>query len=255
MATDPKCVLITGCGRGLGKELLKVYARLGYQIIGVDLGYEPELARHYPQADLRRLDLSDQLQIRELVSSLIKDGPLPDLVVLSVAVHEEDNSTSIDWESFQRTIAVNMGSVFLLLALLMPALQKPCTFIFCSSGVIIFPNPSYLGYFVSKLAVTRVFDLFAFRYARRGFRFKSVILGPLKSEMLEMSAPAKGIVKVLRNLTTGNFQELAAKIVAFAESPKRRLYYRRSSAVVLWVARAVQRLLPQRFRVYQIRVG
>ena len=131
------------------------------------------------------------------------------------------------------------------------SIQKIAIFVFCSSGVIIFPNPTNLGYYLSKLSVTKAFDHFSNRYNQYGFRFKSVILGPMHSIMLRNSRPPGFIVGLLRKITTGNIDEAASKIISFIETPKKRMYYLKSSAIILWVARILQNILPLSKRFYQ----
>ena len=248
-----KNVLITGAASGLGLELAKAYAARGDRVISLDKNIETSLSRNIPQIEFKEIDIADHERSAAFISSLKDNRELPDIVIFNAAIHAIDNDPFIDFDTLQNTMDTNMMSVFNFLARIMPELAKPCTFVFCGSGVVIFPNPAYLGYYLSKLAVTSAFDLFSSRYTEHGMRFKSVILGPLASPMLERSKQPAGLTKILRDFTTGRVEILVPKIIRFADGPGKRLYYRKASAVVLWTARIIQSILPMRFKVYKAR--
>lgn len=246
-------VLITGTSQGIGKELLGKYVDMGMQVIAVDR--QPTLlsvTEAYPTVLFRQADIADESVVDELIASLVAEGLLPDICIFNAAVHEIDNEPYIDYAILRKVIGIDMLSTLKFLSLLMPQLNRPATFVFCSSGVVIFPNPACLGYFLSKLAVTKVFDIFSDRYASCGFRFKSVILGPVKTDMLHQSRDPTGLVRFLRDLITGTPEMAAERIVTFIKGPRQHLHYRFSSAVILWGARFVQSMLPSSRKLYQV---
>jgi len=251
--SDITRVLITGTSRGIGKELLKLYSHLGVQVIAIDKVSDPDLVSINSSAVFQELDISNESAVENFVAFLANNDIIPDVVIFNAAIHEVDNELFIDYNLLRLVLEVNFFSTLKFLSCLMPILNKPTTFVFCSSGVIIFPNPSNLGYFLGKLAITRVFDLFSHRYANCGFRFKSVILGPIESDMLRDSRPPKNFVRFLRDMTTGTPYIAAQKIVKFVNSPFRRMYYRPLSAFVLWSARLVQALLPASYKAYNVK--
>lgn len=246
-----RTVLITGACGELGTALARVYLERGDTVIGADLADPPpDLAafdrfRHY------RVDLTDREDLARFVASLSAGGGLPQIVICNAALHADDNTPFLDFDLLLRVMDVNLLAVLHLLSLLMPILAGPCVFVYCGSGVVIFPNPGRLGYYLGKLGATKTFDLFSYRYARRSFTFKSIVLGPLASPMLDGSQPPNDLAAWLRRLTTGEVDSAARRIAFFVDRPGRRLYFRKTSMMVLWTARLVQRLLPQRLRVYQ----
>ena len=246
-------VLITGTSRGIGKELLQLYASRNVSVLALDIVDDPEFIELYPNAMFRLVDISKESEVEDVVSFMFESNIVPDVFIFNAAVHDTDNEPFIDYALFRKVIEIDLMSTLKFISCLMPRLNKPTTFVYCSSGVVIFPNPSSLGYFLGKLAVTRVFDIFSYRYAGCGFRFKSVILGPIASNMLRDSRKPPGIVGFLRDMTTGTPKIAAAKIIKFIDNPRRRMYYRRLSAVLLWVARFIQAALPQSLRPYSVK--
>ena len=242
-------ILITGASHGLGLELAALFTAQDNEIIAISKHQHDSI--RFPKTTSKSLDIADKEAVRKVLAELTEAGMLPDIVIFNAAIHLPDNDPFIDFQRFSDVIDVNMMSVFNFLACLMPALSKPVTFVFCSSGAIIFPNPAYHGYYLSKLAVTKTFDHFADRYARLGFRFKSVVLGPMHSRMLDDSQPPAGIVRFLRDATTGNYKDAAAKISRFIEKPGKRMYCGKASACILWLGRIAQRLLPRALKFYQ----
>lgn len=246
-------VLITGTSQGIGKKLLEKYVHMGMQVIAVDR--QPTLlsvTEAYPTVLFRQADIADESAVEELIASLVVEELLPDICIFNAAVHEIDNEPFIDYAILRKVIGIDMLSTLKFLSLLMPQLNRPATFVFCSSGVVIFPNPAYLGYFLSKLALTKVFEIFSDRYASCGFRFKSVILGPIKTDMLQQSRNPTGLVRFLRALITGTPEMAAERIVAFVTGPRQHLHYRFSAAAILWGARFVQSMFPSFLKVYQV---
>jgi short-subunit dehydrogenase len=214
---------------------------------------DPNLADICAKAIFRQVDITNETAVEDLVTSLAAENLLPDIYIFNAAIIDVDNSPFVEYVKLRKVLEIDMFSTLKFLSCLLPRLNKPATFVFISSGVVIFPNPSNLGYFLGKLAVTRVFDLFSYRYNSFGFRFKTVILGPIACGMLKESRTPEGFVGYLRNVTTGTPEMAAVKIVSFAKNSRRRMYYCRSSAVILWISCFVQAILPSSLKVYQVK--
>ena len=246
-------VMITGTSRGLGRALLTEYSLSGTRIVAVDKCDDTYLRSQHPNVRFEIIDITDRSAMKRLIETLAESNELPNTVIFSAAIHTTDYDTFIDYQTLADTINVDMMSVLSVISLVMPLMNGSGTFIFCSSGVVIFPNLDSLGYYMSKLAVTKAFDHLADRYSQTGFRFKSAILGPLHSDMLTESARPSGIVGLLRDLTTGDLDIAAKKIVKLHRCNSKRMYYTRRSAVILWLARIIQTVLPQKWKVYRIK--
>lgn len=250
-----KNILITGVNGAVGKALRQKFLREGYCVLGLDSkDAEPEENQQNSPYHFFRTDISDPKAVRDLVLLMKEKNLLPHTLILAAAVHLEDNAPYPDVQAFSESVNVNILGNMILLSEFMPVLEKNAVFIFLGSGVIYFPNPAYLGYFSSKIVITRIFDLFNSRYYSQGFLFKSIILGPLQSPMLSKSTPPSGIARFLRDLTTGSIDELSEKIFLFSENKKKRLYYRKLSMIVLWLSWIAQFLLPPKFKFYQVRL-
>lgn len=249
-----KCVLITGATRGIGEALLKHHAGRGDAVIAV--GRRPNRGAKEPFNNVKyyTLDVADRSSVKSFLDELLSGGQFPDIVYFNAGLHDTDNDVYLDFSVFSDVIDVNMMSVFHFLSICMPRISKPCMFVYISSGSTIFPNPSCIGYFVSKLGVTKAFDHFAYRYASLGFSFKTVVLGPIQTDLLANSPRPPGLAGLLREMTTGNVDELAPRIAKFTESSGNRMYYRKSSIVIYWIARVAQWFLPSRYKLYQARV-
>ena len=249
-----KSILITGTTRGIGEALLKHHVGRGDAVIAVDRRPHKGAKEPFNNVKHYTLDISDRSSVKSFLDELLSGGQFPDIVYFNAGLHDADNDVYLNFSAFSEIIDVNMMSVFHFLSICMPRISKPCIFVYISSGVTIFPNPSCIGYFVSKLGVTKTFDHFAYRYASLGFAFKTVVLGPVQTDLLANSPRPPGLVGLLREMTTGNVDELTPRIVKFTESSGKRMYYRKSSMIILWIARIAQWLLPSRYKLYQARV-
>ena len=245
--------MITGTSRGLGRALLTEYSLAGTRIVAVDKRDDAYLRAQYPDVRFEIADINDRSAMKRLIESLVASNELPGTVIFSAAIHTTDYDTFLDYQTLADTININMMSVLSIISLVMPVMNGSGTFIFCSSGVVIFPNPESLGYYMSKLAVTKAFDHLADRFSQTGFRFKSVILGPLHSDMLAESVRPSGIVGLLRDMTTGDLDIAAKRIVKLHQCNSKKIYYTRRSAVILWLARIIQTVLPKKWKAYRIK--
>lgn len=245
-------VLITGVSSGVGACLSKIYIENDYKVVGLDI-VAPENQYEKSEFIFIETDLVNSSSVAQAIKYLNENEILPSIVILSAALHCQDNEAFVDCNIFNKSMDLNVSGNMALISGLMPLSDPGTVFMFLSSGVIYFPNLEYISYYTSKLVMTKIFDHFSIRYNKCGFIFKSVILGPLRSEMLKRSKGPKGFVSYLRDLTTGEVPELAEKIFAFSKNKRKRLYYRKLSMMVLWTARVVQFILPKKYKFYQVK--
>lgn len=109
-------VVVTGSRGGIGSACVRAFEALGAEVIGVDIREAPGPDTHL-QLDLARPDSG------EAVVEFLEDRPV-DVLVNNAAVGFAQLAVETTAEDFDRVIAVNLRTPFLVSAALYPTLRQ-----------------------------------------------------------------------------------------------------------------------------------
>jgi NAD(P)-dependent dehydrogenase (short-subunit alcohol dehydrogenase family) len=118
----PGTVLITGANRGIGLELARQYANDGWQVIGT--ARRPDNADRLHELDVQivQLDVTDQDSVNQLAEEL--GDQAIDLLINNAGILPPVRSiTEIDFEVFDRVMAVNTVGPIRVTQALLPNLR------------------------------------------------------------------------------------------------------------------------------------
>lgn len=117
-----KTALITGCAKGIGREIALDLARSGYNIIGTyntSLKEINELKNKIESIgvnfDSYKLDISDEKNINEVCNQIIKKYEKIDVLVNNAALSLDNNFLDKTKEEFMKILEVNLVGPFLLI--------------------------------------------------------------------------------------------------------------------------------------------
>ena len=191
--------LISGTGRGLGKELARQYAADGWRVIGTERRETAEF----------RLDVTDRKQISQLAKKL-KGEPI-DLLFCNAGISGKKGMApgSFDFESWEEVLRVNLlGPAALAEALLdnvAASNRKTIAMMSSRLGSITESSGMTLPYATSKAALNMLVKGLAATLAGRGIIVVALSPGWVRTDMGGEHAPLapETSVRGLRKVITG----------------------------------------------------
>lgn len=123
-ARSPRCVLVTGISRGLGRELCREFARLGHTVVGCARNAESVGAMRKELGAPHRidqLDVTDDEAVSAWARDLVAAGFVPDLVLNNAAVANEGKQAwRFERDEIDRLLQVNVHGIFNVLRAFVP---------------------------------------------------------------------------------------------------------------------------------------
>jgi len=180
-----KTVLITGASSGIGRATAKVFAECGCRVLLVDINLQGMLdtVKTLDNPSLHEIfvvDLGKKQAIDEFWGDL---SECPDILVNNAGVYPSQDYLKIKEEEYQKTLAVNLGSVFWMCQSFIARRGKGGGVIvnIASIEAILPFKEDLIPYCVSKSGVIALSRSLARDYGRVGFRVNVVLPGAIKT--------------------------------------------------------------------------
>lgn len=192
---ENKVALITGT-TGIALATAKRLAQGGAAILacGIDkaanAAMQEDLAKAGAKVLVQTVDVSVPDQVRDAVAAGVAAFGGIDVIVNSAAVHPYGTATSTDWETWNRAMTVNVGSIYLTAHFGIPELVKR------GGGAIVNVasvqgfacQQNVAAYATTKGAIHTLTRSLALDYAAAGIRVNSVSPGSIRTPILEKAA-------------------------------------------------------------------
>lgn len=242
---DNQRILITGTTSGIGLGLMKHYAAQGWTVTAVNRRRDEALEKQFPKVDFQHFDVRDLDAARKYFREAAAANRLPSLYFLSAGVNKVDNVDGFDMDVFREVVEIDLMGVMNLVSAALPYRRgKKSVFVAVSSTTNIFANPNCMGYFVSKLALHRSFQLFDQAYRKDGLRFKSIVLGPVATGIFVSGKLASKLQSTVRDLITVSVDDAVPPIARFIHSNCKTLYYSKPAVLLMLALRLANMILP-----------
>ena len=188
-----KTVIVTGGASGIGEAAAVLYANQGCQVVISDLNEEKgnKLAEQIKQAGGKaifvRADVSNPADCKELVRKTVENFGSVDIAFNNAGIGGENNPVAdMSIESWDKTIAVNLSSVFYCMKYEIQQMQK------LGKGSIV-NNSSILGqvgfanagaYVAAKHGVVGLTKNAALEYSSKNIRINAIGPGFINTPLL-----------------------------------------------------------------------
>jgi NAD(P)-dependent dehydrogenase (short-subunit alcohol dehydrogenase family) len=201
MRLQGQVALVTGAGRGIGREISLGLAREGVRValLGRDEATLDarlaEFAALGADAITVNADVTNDEQVRAAVATVERHFGLLDLVVSNAGIRESGPAApwDADADDWWRTIEANLRGPFLVAHAVLPGMTRRGRgrLLLVGSGMGLRPQPLWSAYGVSKAASSRLMDSLAEALEGTGVTVLEMSPGLVRTDMTEsMWGPA-----------------------------------------------------------------
>jgi len=183
-----KVVLVTGAAGGIGFKVAEGFAGCGSLVVASDIDPSiEEKAAQYGGLGVCA-DVSDADQVKKMVDACLSKFGLPDVLVNIAAISTPCLVQNMPLEHWQRTIKINLTSVFFCTRAVLPHMlkQKKGSIISFSSSNAAMGGKTTAHYAAAKGGIEAFSRSLAMEMGSHGIRVNVVAPGMVDTAMLEL---------------------------------------------------------------------
>lgn len=187
-----KNIIITGCSRGIGFELVKYFSNPQCQIIAIARNVETIIQLNRTNVTTFKADITNDKDLKALKSYINKTWTHIDIVIHNAGKLLNKPFFKTTTNDFLEVYKVNVLAVAALTRILIPFLKKGSHVVTLSSMGGIQGSLKFAGlsaYSSSKGALITLTELLAEEYKNAGISFNVLALGAVQTEMLKEAFP------------------------------------------------------------------
>jgi len=187
-----KNIIITGTSRGIGFEMVKLFAKQGHNVLALSRNPTPISNLNLKNVSTIPFDIADPSEIIKLGGYLQTTMKEVDILINNAGALVFKPFLEINPEEFKKCYDVNVFGPASLIKTVLPFMKKTGHVVNISSmggvqGSVKFPGLS--AYSSSKGAIITLTELLAEEYKTTGPSFNVLALGSVQTEMLEEAFP------------------------------------------------------------------
>lgn len=187
-----KHIIITGTSRGIGFELVKLFAKAGHHVLALSRNEKPVQNLQLDGVTTFSFDLGDANAYQQVTDFINKNWNQVDVLINNAGALLNKPFAETTMEDFDRVYKTNVFGVSELTRIVLPFMKTGSHVVTISSmggvqGSMKFPGLA--AYSSSKAAVITLTELLAEEYKASGIAFNVLALGAVQTEMLEEAFP------------------------------------------------------------------
>ncbi len=187
-----KTAIITGGGSGIGKAISTVFAKQGAEVYILDMdeaggnSTAEEIIKVGNKAIFNRCDVSNQAEVKKIISSIAEKNGSIDILVNNAGVAHVGNAESTAEEDFDRLMKVNVKGVYNCLHCTLPYMkQKGGSIVNMASVVASVGIPDRFAYSTTKGAIAAMTMSVAKDYLAHQIRCNSISPGRVHTPFVD----------------------------------------------------------------------
>ncbi|PKQ44804.1 SDR family NAD(P)-dependent oxidoreductase [Confluentibacter flavum] len=185
-------IIITGTSRGIGFELVKLFAKAGHHVLALSRNEKPLEILKLNNVTSFSFDLSDVDAYKKVADFIITNWEQVDVLINNAGMLINKPFSQLSMKDFETVYKTNVFGVAELTKTVLPFLKQGSHVVTISSmggvqGSLKFPGLA--AYSSSKAAVINLTELLAEEYKDSGISFNVLALGAVQTEMLEEAFP------------------------------------------------------------------
>jgi 3-oxoacyl-[acyl-carrier protein] reductase len=185
-------IIITGTSRGIGFELVKLFAKAGHQVLALSRNENPIKNLKLDNVIFFSFDLADTSCYNKAEDFINTNWKQVDVLINNAGVLINKPFSQLTTTDFETVYKTNVFGVAALTKVVLPFMKKGSHVVTISSmggvqGSMKFPGLA--AYSSSKAAVINLTELLAEEYKGSGISFNVLALGAVQTEMLEEAFP------------------------------------------------------------------
>ena len=187
-----KHIIITGTSRGIGFELVQLFAKAGHNVLALSRNEKPIQNLKLKNVTSLSFDLNDSNAYKKVEEFIITHWQQVDVLINNAGTLINKPFSEIGMKDFESVYKTNVFGVAELTRIVLPFMKKNSHVVTISSmggvqGSMKFPGLA--AYSSSKAAVITLTELLAEEYKASGISFNVLALGAVQTEMLEEAFP------------------------------------------------------------------
>ncbi|WP_373055624.1 SDR family NAD(P)-dependent oxidoreductase [Zunongwangia sp. H14] len=187
-----KNIVITGTSRGIGYELVSIFANAGHQVLALSRNDEPVKRQNLENVTALSCDICKESELKKVAAFVSSEWGAVDILINNAGKLVNKPFTDLTAEDFKSVYNTNVMGVVGLTQKILPFMGKNAHVVNISTMGAVQGSVKFAGlaaYSSSKAAIITLTELLAEEYKETGPSFNVLALGAVQTEMLEEAFP------------------------------------------------------------------